>query len=197
MFLILLLAGCFRLPPSSWNIFPEPGYVEPGIDFSTYKTLCVLRFENNVLEDAILKKLTRWVAEELKGKHYDVITEKELGIPLDEYRFSWKKQKDSSVLQQLMDDFGLSALVQGRVNQFSVQPVIWRAPGWEIDPRVSEYDVRNTYYISFELEIRDILDGSILWSSSVSCRGGIIKGAPDKLLKRMVSEALQSVPKHH
>lgn len=195
--LTLVLLNCSRLPPPfAWRIVLDDEYYKPGIDYSLYRNLAILKFEADLLEDEKVERITHWTTEEFRKKRYDIITHQKFHSLLEDSQISIGNLWDPGVLQTIKNNFNIFAIIRCTVNKYGIETKIWPDPMTLADPGYTEYQVINICDISLAIEMIDTQDGTIIWSSSVSCNAGKIKGNTDRLLRRMIKECLKTIPKH-
>jgi len=193
---LMLLNSCRLPPPFAWRIVLDDDYSKPGIDYSLYKNLILLKFEAELLEDEIVEKITHLTAEEFKEKRYNIIKIQEINTLLEDSEFSIHDLWDSRVLRRIRNSLNIFAIIRGRVNRYWIETKIWADPMTLPDPRLAEYQVINICDISLTIEMIDTQDWNIIWSSSISCKEGKITGNTDRLVRRMIKECLKKIPKH-
>lgn len=181
--------------PLEWKIKTDYQYSKSGIDYSLYTNLGILLFEDDELEDKILKKITFFAEEEFRKKKFNIVPSLEIDSFLSDSQISRQNLKAPEALERMRNALNISALVWGSVNQYVVRPEIYADPLTLPSPRSADYQVFNLCDISMTIEIIDTKNGDIIWSNEVYSIGGRIKGNPDWLIRRMVKECLKTVPK--
>lgn len=181
--------------PLGWKIKTDYEYSKAHIDYSHYKNLGILLFEDDELEDKILKKITLFAEEEFRRKKFNIVPSQEMDSFLSDSQISRQNLKAPKALERMRNALNISALVWGSVNQYVITPEIYADPLTLPSARSADYQVFNLCDISMTIEIIDTKNGDIIWSSEVYSMGGRIKGNTDWLIRRMVKECLKTILK--
>jgi len=190
IFLIILLADCAPKRPIILDIV----FSQPGIDFKIYKKIAILEFTPN---PKVKKKMKFCdvVGDEFRIKGYDVVTRHEFDSVLQEFGFSIEDLSDIEVLNKVSERLKISAIIKGYINRYEVRekedymPVIIENVGTTIVEKKYICD------ISFNIEMIEANDGNKIWSCSIYCDNK--KGKPEKLIRKMIKNCLDTIPQEY
>lgn len=185
------------LPLYEWRIEVNQGTIRPDLNYRFYKKIAIPEFEKNLdVEDQAVKKFTSFVRKEFISKKYDVISPEDLNSFLRDSQISIEELRDPGVLKRMRDTMDVQAVIRGKVDFYMVTPQLMAEPSTETDFRKdTKYNLFNLCNIALTIEMVDAGNEKIIWSSSVYTRDGKVMGNPDRLLRKMIKECLETIPK--
>jgi len=186
IFLIILVMCAPKRPIILENVFSQP-----DVDFKTYQKVAVLEFIPNpdVKKD---KKFNDLVEGEFREKGYYVVGMDEFNSVLEDFGFSSEDLTNPYVLKKIRERLYVTAIIRDEVQQYEIKKkkdytfFIWEGGASTV--------VTNIYIcdISLIIEMIEVQEGNKVWSCSISCNQK--KGKPDKLIRNMLRDSLNTIP---
>jgi len=185
IFLIIFLVVCAPKRP----IILEKVFSQPDVDYDLYQRLAIVEFTPNP-QVKKRKNITDIFEDEFSKQGYDIVSKDEFNSVLEELGFSSEDLSDPEVLNNVGKKLNISAVIKGATDKYEIKKKDNIIPIITEDVTLVMTDKVYICDIALTVEMIAVQEGNKVWSCSISCSKK--KGKPEKLIRNMIRECLNS-----